>query len=282
MRTSTVHAHVPLPLAAFSYALLIFFTVFTIAPLLWLGYTSFKSQSEIMLDMIGLPVQWTIDNYVRAWDLGGFGPLFLNSLIYCCVTTGLVILLAISAGFAFAKIPSRTTPIWYGFVVLGLLVTISSAIVPIFIVESRLGLTNTRLGIIIPYVAFNLSFAIYLAAAYVRSIADEIIEAALIDGASYLQMYWRIILPMSRPIITTIAIFTFHACWVEYVLVYMISIDESIRTVQVGVNLLRGTLSFNYGFLFAALVIATSPLLVLYVLFRKQLQAGFADGSVKG
>ena len=282
MRSKTVEAYVPLPFAVACYVALIFFVVFTLTPLVWMVYTSFKAQSEIMFNMIALPIRWTVENYQRAWDLGNFGNLFFNSLLYCVVTTATVILLAISAGFGFAKIPSRTTPIWYAFVVLGLLVTMSSAIVPLFVMESTLGLINSRAGIIIPYIAFNLSFAIYLAAAYIRSISTEIIEAAIVDGASYLQMYLRIVLPMSRPIITTIAIFTFHACWVEYVLVYMISTDERIRTVQVGVNMLRGTLTFNYGFLFAALVIATSPLLVLYVLFRKQLQAGFADGSVKG
>ena len=282
MRSKTAEAYVPLPFAVACYVALIFFVVFTLTPLVWMVYTSFKAQSEIMFNMIALPIRWTTENYQRAWDLGNFGILFFNSLLYCVVTTATVILLAISAGFGFAKIPSRTTPIWYAFVVLGLLVTMSSAIVPLFVMESTLGLINSRAGIIIPYIAFNLSFAIYLAASYIRSISTEIIEAAIVDGASYLQMYLRIVLPMSRPIITTIAIFTFHACWVEYVLVYMISTDERIRTVQVGVNMLRGTLTFNYGFLFAALVIATSPLLVLYVLFRKQLQAGFADGSVKG
>lgn len=279
---ATAAARVPPLFAVFCYVMLAFFVVFTLTPLVWMVYTSFKSQSEIMVDMLALPVRWTAANYQRAWELGNFGHLFFNSMLFCVTTTIAVILLAISAGFAFAKIPSRFTPVWFGFVVLGLLVTMSSAIVPIFVIATTLGMINTYQGVIIPYVAFNLSFAIYLAAAYVRSISDEIIEAARIDGASHLQMYWKIVLPMSRPIITTIAIFTFHACWVEYVLVYMISTDESIRTVQVGVNMLKGTLSFNYGFLFAALVIATSPLLVLYVLFRRQLQAGFADGSVKG
>lgn len=279
---ATAAAHVPLPFAIACYVTLLFFAVFTLTPLLWMVYTSFKSQSEIMMNMLALPRDWTFANYERAWELGNFTHLFFNSMLYCVVTTTIVILLAISAGFAFAKIPSRFTPVWYAFVVLGLLVTMSSAIVPLFVMASTLGMINTYHGIIIPYVAFNLSFAIYLAAAYVRSISNEIIEAAMIDGATHLQTYWRIVLPMSRPIITTIAIFTFHACWVEYVLVYMFSTNESIRTVQVGVNMLKGTLSFNYGFLFAALVIATSPLLVLYLLFRKQLQAGFADGSVKG
>lgn len=275
-------ARVPLPFAIFAYVVLVAFVVFTIAPLVWMAYTSFKLQPEIMQSMLALPKQWTFANYEKAWELGGFAYLFFNSFLYCIVTTVLVVLLSISAGFALAKIPSRFTPIWYGFVVLGLLVTLSSAIVPLFVMAATLKLVNSRIAIIVPYIAFNLSFAIYLASAYIRSIATDITEAATVDGAGYLQTYWLIILPMSRPIITTISIFTFHACWVEYVLVYMMSTNEDIRTVQVGVNMLRGTLSFNYGFLFAALVIVTLPLMVLYILFRKQLQAGFADGSVKG
>jgi raffinose/stachyose/melibiose transport system permease protein len=193
-----------------------------------------------------------------------------------------VVLLSTAAAFAFTKIPSRFTPFWYSFIVLGLLVTISSAIVPIFVAENFLGVVNTRIGIIVPYIAFNISFAIYLAATFIRSIANEIIEAAKVDGAGYVRTLWLIVLPMSRPIITTIAIFTFQACWIEYVLVYMLSSEDSIRTVQVGLSLLHGQLSFNFGFLFAAVVIASAPLFIIYLFFRRQLQAGFAMGSVKG
>ncbi len=278
----TAAAAVPKPFAAFSYVVLFFFVVFTLTPLIWMTYTSFKPQQEIMSNMLAWPVNWTVANYVQAWELGNFLHLFFNSLLYCTVTTIVVVILSISTAFAFTKIPSPYTPIWYAFIVLGLLVNVSTAVVPLFAMATTLGLVNTRIGIIIPYIAFNLSFAIYLAASFVRSISNEIIEAATIDGAGYMQMFRTIVLPMSRPIIATIAIFTFYACWVEYVLVYMLSTDESIRTVQVGVSMLRGSLSFNYGFLFAALVIATSPLLVLYLFFRRQLQSGFAAGSVKG
>ena len=258
------------------------FTVFTICPLVWVLYTSFKSQREIMRSLIAPPDVWTLDNYRNAWELGEFSGLFFNSFLYSIVTTIVVVLLSVSAGFAFAKIPSKRTKLWYSFLLVGLLVTISSSIVPIFVTETWLGLDNTRMGILIPYVAFNISFAVYLAVAYIGGIHDEIIEAAKLDGASYLGIYRQIILPMARPIITTIAIFTFHACWVEYVLVYMISFDSSIRTVQVGVSLLNGRLAFNYGFLFAAIVIATAPLFVLFVFFRRQLQSGFSMSSVKG
>ena len=223
----------PVPFSIAAYAVLSFFSVFTLLPLIWLTYTSFKPQAEILTSMVALPIHWTVRNYVQAWQLGEFSRLFVNSLIFCVVTTMAVVLLSISAAFAFTKIPSRLTPFWFALIVLGLLVTISSSIVPIFIAANYLGLTNTYLGIIIPYIAFNISFAVYLAASFVRSIENEIIQAARIDGATYLQIYRLIVLPMSRPIITTIGIFTFHACWVEYVLVYMMSSDATIRTVQV-------------------------------------------------
>jgi raffinose/stachyose/melibiose transport system permease protein len=274
--------HVPLAFRVAAYLALAFFTVFTLFPLIWLAYTSLKPEQEIVQSIIAWPRSWTVENYVQAWHLGEFSHLFVNSLLYGVVTTVVVVFLSMAAAFAFTKIPSRLTRFWYSFILLGLLVTISSAIVPIFIAENFLGLVNTRIGIIIPYIAFNISFAIYLAATFVRSIANEIIEASKIDGAGYLRALWLIVLPMSRPIVTTIAIFTFQACWIEYVLVYMLSSDESIRTVQVGLSLLHGQLSFNFGFLFAAVVIASAPLFILYVFFRKQLQSGFAMGSVKG
>lgn len=280
--TVRVLAPVPWPFRIASWVILAGFTVFTICPLVWVVYTSFKSQPEIMRSLVAPPKEWTFDNYRSAWELGEFSGLFFNSFLYSIVTTVVVVLLSVSAGFAYAKIPSRRTRFWYSFFLVGLLVTISSSIVPIFVAEIWLGLDNTRLGILIPYVAFNISFAVYLAVAYIDGIHNEIIEAAKLDGTSYLGIYWHIVLPMSRPIITTISIFTFHACWVEYVLVYMISSDSAIRTVQVGVSLLNGRLAFNYGFLFAAIVIATAPLLILFAFFRRQLQAGFSMGSVKG
>ena len=277
-----VRTEVPLAFKLAAYCALGFFTVFTVFPLVWLAYTSLKPETEIIASIIALPVHWTWSNYTQAWSIGAFPHLFLNSVLYCTVTTLVVVMLSTAAGFAFAKIPSLYTRIWFSFVLLGLLVTISSSIVPIFVAETYLGITNTRIGIIIPYIAFNISFGIYLAASFIRSIEQEIVEAAKIDGAGYLRVYWSIVLPMSRPIITTIAIFTFQACWVEYVLVYMMSSDDTIRTVQVGLSMLNGQLSYNFGLLFAAVSIATLPMLVLYLLFRRQLQAGFSMGAVKG
>jgi raffinose/stachyose/melibiose transport system permease protein len=275
-------AEVPFAFRISAYLALAFFTIFTVFPLVWLCYTSFKPEQDIVSNIVALPTTWTVDNYVQAWTLGGFPHLFFNSILYSATTTVVVVLLSMAAGFAFAKIPSRYTKIWFSFILLGLLVTISSSIVPIFVAETYLGITNTRIGIIIPYVAFNISFAIFLAWSFVRSIEDEIIEAARIDGAAYLRVYWSVVLPMSRPIVATIAIFTFQACWVEYVLVYMMSSDDTIRTVQVGLSMLHGQLSYNFGLLFAAVMIATLPMMILYGCFRRQLQAGFSMGSVKG
>ncbi|HTI01107.1 MAG TPA: carbohydrate ABC transporter permease [Acidisoma sp.] len=281
-QSQRVRAQVPLLFRCSAYVALAFFTVFTVFPLAWLCYTSFKPEQDIVANMIAWPSTWTFDNFSQAWQIGAFPHLFVNSILYSVVTTVVVIILSVAAGFAFAKIPSRFTRFWFSFVLVGLLITISSSVVPIFVAETYLGITNTRIGIIIPYIAFNISFAIYLAWSFVRSIDNEIIDAARIDGAGYIQIYWSVVLPMARPIVTTIGIFTFQACWVEYVLVYMMSSDDTIRTVQVGLSMLHGQLSYNFGLLFAAVMIATLPMMVLYAFFRRQLQAGFSMGSVKG
>ena len=108
---SSGQAVVPVPFRIAAYAALAFFTIFTMFPLVWLTYTSFKPETEIVSNMVALPVNWTLNNYIQAWKLGEFTHLFINSLIFCVTTTAIVVVLSISAAFAFTKIPSRLTPI---------------------------------------------------------------------------------------------------------------------------------------------------------------------------
>ena len=271
----------PVWVKCITYSILFVFTVFTLFPLIWLSYSSVKPPQDIITGLISLPKTVTFVNYIRAWDIVSFGQLFINSIFYAFVTVTVTIVLAVCAAFAFCKIPSKLTPFFYGFFLLGLLLTISSAIVPIFVLENTLGLLDTRIGILIPYIAFNLPFAIFLASSYIRSVPDELMMAAKVDGASYLQMCFYLIFPISRPIIGTIAIFTFLGCWQEFILVYIITSSDRLRTVPVGVVNMGGEMTFNYGLQFAAIVIATLPILIFYVIFRKQLLEGFVAGAVK-
>lgn len=271
----------PLWFKLIAYTVFSCFTIFTLFPLIWMSYSSIKPPNAIMGSLLSLPKTVTIINYIEAWTIVSFGRLFLNSIFYALVTIFVVILLSVSAAFAFTKIESKATPFFFGFFLLGLLLTISSAIVPIFVIENKIGLLDTRLGILIPYIAFNLPFAVFLASTYIRSIPDELIMAAKVDGAEYIQMCFYLIFPISRPIIGTISIFTFLTCWQEFILVYIVTTSDRLRTVPVGVANMSGEMTFNYGLMFAAIVIATLPIIIFYALFRRQLLKGFVAGAVK-
>lgn len=264
-----------------AYIVVVIFTIVTLVPLVWLAYSSLKPHADIARDLLALPFSPTVQNYVRAWQLGNLGLYALNSIFYATVATAATVVLALAAGYAFAKIPNPLTVFFYGFVLIGMLITVHSVLVPLFLLETAIGLDNTRLGVLLPYVAFGLPFAIYLATVYIRSISGEIMSAAYVDGADHLQIFWYIIVPMSRPIVTTITIFTFLANWNEFVFVYTLTSDTALRSLPVGINAFVGGRVTDYGMQFAALMIGTIPMLVVYLLFRRRLIQGFADSAVK-
>lgn len=265
----------------FAYIFMVIFTVLTVGPLLWLLYSSFKPHAQIVLNQFALPTSFYTDNYVRAWQIGKLGTLILNSIFYAGIATVITVYLALAAGYAFAKFGFKVSRLLYAFFIMGLLITAHSVLVPLFVMETRLGIDDTRLGVLLPYVGFGLPFMIYLATSYIRGIPDSMEEAAIIDGASYRQVFWRIIRPMSAPVVATMLIFAFLSNWNEFVFVFVLTSREEIRSLPVGINAFVGGLSRDFGLLFAALVIATIPMIIFYVLFREQLAKGFAAGALK-
>ena len=276
------HGHVSWFFRAVSWVLILVFSLFTVVPLVWMTWTSFKPHREIARNILAWPKHATVENFVRAWDLGNFGWLFANSVGYSLLTTVATVWFALSVGYAFAWISSRLTPILYGFIILGLLITVHSTLIPLFVLENAVGLDNTRLGILIPYIAFALPFAVYLATTFIKAIPQDVMSAADIDGANHVQIFWHIVLPICRPIAATIAIFTFLSAWNEFVLVFTLTSDAHVQTLPVGINALAGGRNVNYGLQFASLVIGTLPMVLFYAAFHRQLHAGFAQGAVKG
>ena len=156
-----------------------------------------------------------------------------------------------------------------------------AVLVPLFLLESWLNIDNTRLGVILPYVAFGLPFSVYLAAAYIKNIPDALIESALIDGSNYIGIFHRLVLPLSRPVMVTLLIFVFLSNWNEFVFVFVLTNDTALRSLPVGVNAFAGGLARDFGLLFAALVISTIPMLIFYFFFHRQISRGFAAGALK-
>ncbi|MDR2793212.1 MAG: carbohydrate ABC transporter permease [Treponema sp.] len=281
------------------YVVMALFTILAIYPLLWMFMQSFKTTQEFMLSKIALPVnpfqsafrgnlniaEWQ-GNYPYAWRHGHFEVLLVNSIFYTAATVLAVVILSAMAGFAFSKIPSKATSPLFGIFIIGILLTLQSIMVPLFLMVNAVGLYNTRLGVLIPYVGLGLPMGVYLATDFVKSIPDALIESARIDGAKYLKIFGSIVFPMVAPVAMTIAILTFSGTWNEFMLINILASSgngwANIKSLPVGINMFSGSLASDFGKQFAALTIGAIPMIAFYLVFRKQITKGVAAGAVKG
>jgi raffinose/stachyose/melibiose transport system permease protein len=264
------------------YLVMIFFTVMALYPLFWLVVSSFKTTTEFQMNKLGFPKKWVTINYKDAWVRGKFPMLIVNSVIYTGITTLAILVFSAMAGFGFAKIRHKATPILYGSFVIGILLTLQSIMVPLFLIVNWVGLYNTRLGVLIPYIGIGMPMGVYLGTEYIKSIPDALVESARIDGATYGRIFWRIIVPMSIPVAVTVAILTVTGTWNEFMLINILTSSDGLKSLPVGVQKFAGALSTDYGKQFAALVIGLIPMLLFYLAFRKEITKGVAAGAVKG
>jgi raffinose/stachyose/melibiose transport system permease protein len=285
-----------------AYVVMTVFALMTIFPIIWLIINSFKSTPEYRVNMVGLPQTWISVNYPDAWRIGDFGKLIGNSVLYTLVASVGIIFFAILAGFAFAKIRSKATAPIYGSFVIGILLSIQSLMVPLFIEVSQLDrmlgdlfrslgfigseefrlFYNSRIGVILIYIGSGLPVGIYLATEFIKSVPDALVEAARIDGAGYFWIFRGVILPMSIPIAATMAILNITGLWNEFALINILVSKTELKSLPLGIYRFSGVLSADYGKQFAALVIGMAPMLLFYIAFRKQITKGVAAGAVRG
>lgn len=231
---------------------------------------------------LAIPKKIFFNNYPIAWRDAKFVTLILNSILYTSVTVVAIIILSFMAGFAFAKLPMKITPVLHSSFIIGILITLQCIMVPLFLLIREVGLFNTRLGVLIPYIGIGLPLGVYLATEYIKGIPTEVIESARIDGAKYLRVFWGIILPMAAPVATTVAILTTTGTWNEFMLINVLVSSDSLKTVPMGMSMFSGALSTDYGKMFAALVTGMLPMIFFYIVFRKQITKGVSAGAVKG
>ncbi|HWR12059.1 MAG TPA: carbohydrate ABC transporter permease [Rectinemataceae bacterium] len=266
----------------FAYAVMILFALMTIYPIFWLVMNSFKTTREFQVSQIGLPRDPTLQNYVEAWKMGDFALLFPNSLIYTVISTVGIIFLSLMAGFAFAKLRSRATKPIYSSFIIGILLTTQTLMIPLFLEMNLFGIYNTRLAVFLVYIGCGLPIGIYFATEYIRSIPSAVVESARIDGAGFFTIFMKIILPMSVPVVTTLAILNIASIWNEFALINILVSKTELKSLPLGIYKFSGSLSTDYGKQFAALTIGMIPMLLFYVAFHKQITKGVASGAIKG
>jgi len=264
------------------YLFLIGFAFLTLYPLFWLFASSFKTNQEILLNSLALPTTLHFQNYSEAWSLARMGLFARNSVIYAASATVFTVLLSVSTGYGLGKFRYRVSGVIYSILLLGLIIPIHATLIPLFLLLKTIRILDTMAAVILPYIAFAMPLGTFLAATYIRDIPDEMEESAVIDGCGYLRIYWNIILPIARPVMMTIMIITFLNNWNEFIFVFLFTSSLALRSLSVGLLMFAGPYTKNYAMQFAAMVIASLPMICMYFVFRKPMVKGMVAGAVKG
>ena len=270
-------------LRSLRYLTLILGAAIMIVPFLYLFATSFKPQ----LYLFEIPPQFipkhpTLSNYQAAWTSNSFGHYFANSVFVSLVSTGLSVILAAMMAYAFARFKFHGQNIMFWMLLVGLMVPGMMLLIPQYLLANELHLIDSLLGLIVFYVATNLAFNTFLLRGFFEEIPWELEEAMIMDGAGSFRRFFRLILPLSRPALATVSIFTFLAAWDEYVWALTIINDPSKRTLPIAISIFQGQHLTNWGLVFAASTITIIPVIVVFAIFQKQFVRGLTADALKG
>ena len=263
------------------YVVLIVFAVAIIYPLLWMFLNGFKSNAELFGDPWGLPSTWRWENFVKAWNLGVVRYL-MNSVFVAAAAVVTTILFSSMAAYSLTRyrIPfaGAITVLLLG----GMMLAPTVALIPLFRLLQTLGIFNTYWGLIVLYTAFRIPFTVFLIRAYMVTISREIEDAAIVDGANRWQVFWLVIMPLSRPIIVSAALLQALFSWNEFVFALVFINDTDLKTLPVGLLAMQGRVLSDWPVLFAALTIAAVPMIVLFMAGQRQFIRGLSEGYGKG
>lgn len=249
-------------------------------PIFFAVNNSLKTRHDYLLDRFGLVVNPTLDNFVQAWTRSHLDQYFLNSVI---ATIGAVILLTVVsslAGFALAALRFPYRRFLFVVILSSLMIPVQVVLVPYMRTMVALSLINTHVGLILSYTAFFLPFSVYMMTSFYSGLPRELIEAAKIDGAKLLQVWWHVMVPLGMPALVTLGIINTLNCWND-VLIALLTMQKN-RTLMVGISALKGEFSDQIPLFTAGIVIAAAPIVILYVIFQRRIVSGIAVGAVKG
>lgn len=257
------------------------YAAFAVTPLLLMVVNSFRTTQDLYSRPLGFSTWPTVDGYVRAWTEGSFGTYFANSLV---VTVGAVVLsTAVStlAAYAFARWRFVGSRVLEALFLAGLMIPVLLAILPLFHLIDGMGLLDTRLALILIYATNGVPFSVFVLAAFFRQLPRELEDAARVDGAGTFATFFRVMLPLVRPAVATVIVFRFVPIWNDFLFPLVMVRSTEKYTLPVGLTAFFGEYSTDWTPLFAGLVIATFPLVVLFIVATRQIVSGLTAGIGK-
>lgn len=264
------------------YVFLTLLAVLYIAPLLWVVITSLKDDSTLMLSPWAMPDKLMFENYSFAWTAGNLGRATLNSFIVCTITLILSMLFGAMAAYAIAILRWKLAKLTLTYFLIGMMVPVHCVLIPLFIQFSKLKMSNSLIGIIIPYITFSLPITIYILVGFFEGIPRELFESACIDGCSVYKMFGTVALPLAKTGFMVTGLMSFVNNWNELLLAMVFISNEAKKTLPVSLTKFVGPYNTNYCQMFAAIVLAIIPTIIVYCMFSNQIVDGLTQGAVKG
>ncbi|MCR8843234.1 carbohydrate ABC transporter permease [Paenibacillus sp. SC116] len=262
--------------------LLGFYALVTLYPLFWMFMSAFKTNADFFANPFSLPASWNWSNFARAWEVSGMGKATMNSLFVTFVSLVLTLFFGALTAYIISRFEFKGRGILYSLLLLGLLIPIHSTLVPLFSMMSMMGIFDTHAALILPYTAFELPIAVFIITAYLANIPREMEEAALVDGAGYTGIFLRLILPITLPALSTVAILGFLRFWNDFAFALVFINDPDLKTLPLSLSVFADGFTTDYSLTMAALSMASLPTIIVYLMFQEQVMKGMAAGAVKG
>lgn len=264
----------------FFQVFLIFYAVVSLYPLIWMIFYSLKNNDEIFVtNPFGLPTHLRIENYISAMTSYDVLTYFKNSVVVTMISVIFSTVFALMFAYAVARLKFRGRETLRIYLSLGMFIPVQVIMIPLASLVKNLGISNTRMAVILPYIAFNLSFGAMIFYGFFRTIPEELEEASCMDGATIFQCFWRIIVPIIKPSVATVIIFNFLNIWNEFTMALILLSKDAVKTLPLGLLFFQGSFTTDWGAMGAAMVIASIPTVIVYVLFSSQVENALTVGS---
>jgi raffinose/stachyose/melibiose transport system permease protein len=257
------------------------FAILTVLPFALLILTSLKSRSDLLAGAFVLPERPHYENYISAWVDGHFATYFLNSVLVVLpvILVSLVLGTLSGFGFAFLTLPFKRT--LFALMTIGMMVPTEAFIIPLFYEFYWLGLLNTYWALILPQIAMSIPFATLFMASAMRQLPPELIDAAVMDGASRFEVLRYVIVPLLGPATSTLALFLFIWTWNEFMIPLILVNDDAVRTLPIGMLFFQGKYTVDIPILTAGAVIIVLPIILVYLILQRKFIQGLTAGAVK-
>jgi raffinose/stachyose/melibiose transport system permease protein len=266
---------------AIFHTAMITYSLFYVTPLFWMIMSSFKGNGEIFQDPLGLPKTIDLSVFPRAFKAAMLDKLMVNSIITTAASSTIILIASSMAAFAFSRLAFKGSKFYLGILTIGLIVPVQSYFIAQNQIVELLHMKDTRLALILPYAGMGMALAVWLLKSYIDSLPKELFEAARVDGCGDLRMYLNIVLPVLRPGLATVAVFSFLSAWNEFLLAIIYIQREDLKTIPSGLLTFSQKYVTDYQMLFAALTIITIPMITVYIIFNRQVVSGLTEGSLK-